>query len=81
MNQRSALKKAADIYAYIEKESGYAGASRNIRRIVMRKIAVTIMANGEVQQGFIESLVRVFACARREKRRAAALAGDHAALN
>jgi len=67
MNEKSALKKAEDVYAYIEKESGYQNEDRTIKRIVTERFALTIRINGEVQQGFIDSMVRMFRVLKRNK--------------
>lgn len=67
MNERSALKKAEDVYAYIEKESGYRNEDLTIKRIVTERIALTIRANGEVQQGYIDSMVRMFRVLKRNR--------------
>jgi hypothetical protein len=58
MNERSALKKAKDVFAYIEKESGYTASDPILRRVVTRRIALTIRANEEVGQRYIESLCK-----------------------
>lgn len=59
MNRRKARKHANDILDYIVEESGYQ-ADKFIMNNARERLIITIMANREVSQGFIDSLVRIF---------------------
>lgn len=65
---RSAKKHAKGILRHIEQASGYT-ATRRLRKILMKNLVVTIRANSEVQQSYIDSLVRIFGHARAERER------------
>lgn len=60
MTKRQALKRAEDIFSYIERKSGYTGATRDMKHIILKELMLVIRINGEVCQGYIESLVRIF---------------------
>jgi hypothetical protein len=59
MNRRKARKHANDILDYIVEESGYQ-ADEFILKNARELLIITIMANREVSQGLIDSLVRIF---------------------
>lgn len=72
MTERRAKKRARELYNYIEDTSGYRDSSRSLRKMLTRKFVIIIRANGEVQQEYIDAMVRIFSHAKQEREAQAA---------